>query len=104
MHLDPVRIKRKASRRFWKVIARSSVSRHCEEPTNPAFGGPDDKLRDEAIQFVVFPGLLRFARNDGFILLGELQNQRVHRQRRAGSGVYLLDRAVALGAQYVLHL
>jgi hypothetical protein len=25
--------------------------RHCEEPTGPAFGGPDDKLRDEAIQF-----------------------------------------------------
>jgi hypothetical protein len=23
---------------------------HCEEPTGPAFGGPDDKLRDEAIQ------------------------------------------------------
>jgi len=22
----------------------------CEEPTGPAFGGPDDKLRDEAIQ------------------------------------------------------
>ena len=24
-------------------------TRHCEEPTGPAFGGPDDKLRDEAI-------------------------------------------------------
>src|SRR6266849_271533 len=23
--------------------------RHCEEPTGPAFGRPDDKLRDEAI-------------------------------------------------------
>ena len=23
--------------------------RHCEEPAGPAFGGPDDKLRDEAI-------------------------------------------------------
>src|SRR5258708_24793068 len=23
--------------------------RHCEEPTGPAFGPPDDKLRDEAI-------------------------------------------------------
>src|SRR5436190_328080 len=23
--------------------------RHCEEPTGPALGGPDDKLRDEAI-------------------------------------------------------
>src|SRR5260370_26234460 len=22
---------------------------HCEEPTGPAFGGPDDKLPDEAI-------------------------------------------------------
>jgi hypothetical protein len=25
-------------------------NRHCEEPTGPAFGRPDDKLRDEAIQ------------------------------------------------------
>jgi hypothetical protein len=25
---------------------------HCEEPTGPAFGRPDDKLRDEAIQLV----------------------------------------------------
>jgi hypothetical protein len=25
--------------------------RHCEEPTGPRFGRPDDKLRDEAIQF-----------------------------------------------------
>src|SRR5882762_5210969 len=25
--------------------------RHCEEPTGPAFGRPDDKLRDEAIHF-----------------------------------------------------
>ena len=24
--------------------------RHCEEPTGPALGRPDDKLRDEAIQ------------------------------------------------------
>jgi hypothetical protein len=24
--------------------------RHCEEPTGPAFGRPDVKLRDEAIQ------------------------------------------------------
>jgi hypothetical protein len=24
--------------------------RHCEEPTGPAFGRPNDKLRDEAIQ------------------------------------------------------
>jgi hypothetical protein len=24
--------------------------RHCEEPTGPASGAPDDKLRDEAIQ------------------------------------------------------
>jgi hypothetical protein len=27
-------------------------TRHCEEPTGPAFGRPDDKLRDEAIQLV----------------------------------------------------
>src|SRR5437016_13278569 len=30
--------------------------RHCEEPTGPAFGGPDDKLRDEAIQTSSFRG------------------------------------------------
>src|ERR1700729_3879511 len=41
-------------------------NRHCEEPPGPAFGGPDDKLRDEAIQCSKrSPGLLRFARNDG---------------------------------------
>jgi hypothetical protein len=34
--------------------------RHCEEPTGPAFGGPDDKLRDEAIQSC-------FARRDGLL-------------------------------------
>jgi hypothetical protein len=39
--------------------------RHCEEPTGLAFGEPDDRLRDEAIQDVILgPGLLRFARND----------------------------------------
>jgi hypothetical protein len=40
-----------------QINGRQSVSslsflylRHCEEPTGPAcFGGPDDKLRDEAI-------------------------------------------------------
>jgi hypothetical protein len=25
-------------------------SRHCEEPTGPAEGRPEDRLRDEAIQ------------------------------------------------------
>jgi hypothetical protein len=35
------------------VLVSSDVLffRHCEEPTGPAFGRPDDKLRDEAIQF-----------------------------------------------------
>jgi len=27
--------------------------RHCEEPPGLAFGEPDDRLRDEAIQFFV---------------------------------------------------
>src|SRR5258708_29330563 len=27
--------------------------RNCAEPTGPAFGRPDDKLRDEAIQFLL---------------------------------------------------
>src|SRR6266478_1982868 len=51
---------------FWKTsgasrreIAESHLKperRHCEEPTGPAFGGPDDKLRDEAIHsFFVAP-------------------------------------------------
>jgi hypothetical protein len=26
------------------------IFRHCEEPTGPAFGRPDDELSDEAIQ------------------------------------------------------
>jgi hypothetical protein len=30
-----------------------SRARHCEEPTGPAFGGPDDKLRDEAIHIAL---------------------------------------------------
>src|SRR3979490_1090256 len=40
--------------------------RHCEQPTGPALGRPDDKLRDEAIHSSCGFGLLRFARNDGF--------------------------------------
>jgi len=43
--------------------------RHCEEPTDLAFGEPDGKLLDEAIQgnrFLFAPGLLRCARNDAF--------------------------------------
>ena len=41
-------------------------SRRCEEPTGPAKGRPDDKLRDEVIHssFVRQDGFLRFARND----------------------------------------
>jgi hypothetical protein len=36
--------------------------RHCEQPTGPTFGRPDDKLRDEAIQpSLKNPGLLRGA-------------------------------------------
>jgi hypothetical protein len=29
--------------------AATRNNRRCEEPTGPAFGRPDDKLRDEAI-------------------------------------------------------
>jgi hypothetical protein len=36
-------------RRFRKFAS----IRHCEEPTGPAFSRPDDKLRDEAIQFLL---------------------------------------------------
>jgi hypothetical protein len=32
-----------------KRIEGTLPPRHCEEPTGPAFGRPDDKLRDEAI-------------------------------------------------------
>src|SRR6266702_2302040 len=40
----------------------AQTHRHCEEPTGPASGGPDDKLRDEAIQsFASGFGLLRGA-------------------------------------------
>ena len=30
-----------------------SFPRHCEEPTGPALGGPDDKLHDEAIHIAL---------------------------------------------------
>src|SRR5438067_13236127 len=40
-----------ASRRGIAEAHLKFCPRHCEEPTGPAFGGPDDKLRDEAIQF-----------------------------------------------------
>src|SRR5437588_7818914 len=45
------------------VIRQVRDHRHCEEPTGPAFGGPDDKLRDEAIHsfFSWHDGLLRGA-------------------------------------------
>ena len=39
--------------RATELSEESSDYRHCEEPTGPAFGGPDDKLRDEAIQTCV---------------------------------------------------
>src|SRR6266550_3525759 len=57
----------------------SFVARHCEEPTGPAFGGPNDKLRDEAIYSCCSNRLLPrslssgahshdlLARNDGFL-------------------------------------
>jgi len=31
-------------------MGTSSHLRHCEEPTGPAEGRPEDRLRDEAIQ------------------------------------------------------
>ena len=40
-----------------RLASSSEVSpeiRHCEEPTGPALCGPDDKLRDEAIQALSF--------------------------------------------------
>src|SRR5260370_5768256 len=38
------------ARAFYAARTRTHVrQRHCEEPTGPAFGRPDDRLRDEAI-------------------------------------------------------
>jgi len=31
------------------LVQAKTKGRHCEEPTGPAFGRPDDRLRDEAI-------------------------------------------------------
>jgi arabinofuranan 3-O-arabinosyltransferase len=47
-------------------VSGNPDSRHCEEPTGPLrSSGPDDKLRDEAIQNLPEQGgLPRFARND----------------------------------------
>src|SRR6266446_6538989 len=69
----------------------AQTHRHCEEPTGPASGGPDDKLRDEAIQsFASGFGLLRgachraalcadpLARNDAKLLHGPLYPRLAH--------------------------
>jgi hypothetical protein len=59
-------------------LLRDMHSRHREEPTGPAFGGPDDKLRDEAIQ----PSCDAL---DCFALLamtGKMNPIAVHRERR----------------------
>jgi hypothetical protein len=40
-----------AAKRCYPDATSASIQiRHCEEPTGAAFGRPDDKLRDEAIQ------------------------------------------------------
>jgi hypothetical protein len=51
------------ARRTLRKIPRS---RHCEESTGMAYGHPEDRLRDEAIQTTGAwdSGLLRSARND----------------------------------------
>src|SRR5712672_822573 len=56
IHAPPIRIQRMfrsietgAMRFLLTWNARVALRRHCEEPTGPAFGRPDDKLRDEAI-------------------------------------------------------
>jgi hypothetical protein len=41
----------------WIRMSTAHALYHCEEPTGPAFGRPDDKLRDEAIQY---PQLMRW--------------------------------------------
>src|SRR5205823_206826 len=51
-----------------------------------------------------FASLAMTALSCSAVLLRELEYQRIHRQRRAGGGVNLLHRAVAFGAQHVLHL
>src|SRR5450755_4985900 len=38
-----------SSNSFRDMAELPCQNRHCEEPTGPAFGRPDDKLRDEAI-------------------------------------------------------
>jgi hypothetical protein len=49
-----MRVKRLRWQTILSAIRKANFanSRHCEEPTGPAIGRPDDKLRDEAIQFV----------------------------------------------------
>jgi len=48
VRLPMVEVSAELAARLHAEIARRN--RHCEEPTGPASGGPDDKLRDEAIQ------------------------------------------------------
>src|SRR5712692_10534014 len=104
MHLDPVRIKRKASRRFWKVIGNSLENasnrtrpycRHCEERSGEA----SSSFRDGALhqtsdvqlhigesldsgldaEPVIGParGRTRWHR-PGMTVSSKLENQRVH--------------------------
>ena len=42
---------------FQTAKDHSVAGRHCEEPTGPAFGRPDDKLRDEAIHLSFCGGM-----------------------------------------------
>jgi hypothetical protein len=76
--------------------------RHCEEPTGPAFGRPDDGLRDEAIQSAIAERWIAsrslssgaqsrdpLARNDGLSTPGtpSAQNKSPTRAGETGRGL-----------------
>src|SRR3981081_664437 len=91
MQVDPVRIKRRTSRRFRKVIAKSLSDEAILAPSfrdGASASGPES--RDSG--FVA-------SHRTGMTVLREFENQRVDRQRGAGGGVNFLHGAVAFGAQ-----
>src|SRR5260370_36846576 len=84
MQVDPVKIKRNASRRLRKVMAKSlEFHRHCER--SEAIHGPGKRKN----------GLLRCARNDGLFC------RLLESDRHANSKISASTASVAPGAAWI---
>ena len=66
-------------------------TRHCEEPTGPAFGGPDDKLRDEAIHPSSFRDGPKDQTSDVQLHIGESQDSGFARLTRARNDISIAE-------------